>query len=285
MVLELLQCFLHPVGNFDDVSTGCLGDAEGQRLLAVNAVDPVLLRPLIGNLGDVAQPQLVLGIDHGVGDLLDVLKAAHRTHIDLLAALNHPAPGDGEVLGAQAVEHLEHVDPVAVYLALVQLDDHLLTRRSPKLDVADPIDAAQRRLHVGVNELARVGVLGLKGDRAFHDRNVVLIPAPDPQLLDFVGQLGHDSVEPVLHLGKSQLQVGALLELDLDIAAAAVGVGANSLDPADLGDGLFEVMHDLLLHFDRSGVGIVRPSEEAGIVKASGKKGQGDPRVGDVAHH
>ena len=76
----------------------------------------------------------------------------------------------------------------------------------------------------------------------------------------------------------------ALLELDLDIATATVGIGADPLDLADLGDGLFEVMHHLLLYFDRASVGIVGPGEEPGIVEASREKRQRDSRVGDVAH-
>ena len=225
------------------------------------------------------------GINYGVGELFDVLEAAHRTHVDLLATLDHPAPRCGEVLGAQAVERCKDVDPVAAHLIAVQLDDHLFAGCAPKLNVADPIDAAQRRLHIGLNKMARVSVLGFKDDGTIHDGNVVLIPAPHPQLLDLVGQFGHHSVEPVLHLGKGQLQVGALLELDPDIAAAVVGAGADSLDPADLGDGLFEVAHYLLLDFDCSGVGIVGPGEKPGIVEAFGEKRQRDPRVGDVAYH
>ena len=225
------------------------------------------------------------GIDHGVGELCHVLEAAHRTHVDLFATLDHPAPRCGEVLGAQAVERFKDVDPVAAHLVAVQLDDYLFARRAPKLNVADSIDAAQRRLHIGIDKMARIGVLGFKDDGTIHDGNVVLIPAPDPQLLDLVGQFGHHPVEPVLHLGEGQLQVGALLELDPDIAAAVVGAGADSLDPADLGDGLLEVAHYLLLDFDRSSVGIAGPSEEPGIVKAFGKKRQRNPRVGDVAHH
>ena len=225
------------------------------------------------------------GIDHGVGEFCYVLEAAHRTHVDLFATLDHPAPGYGEVLGTQAVERLKDVDLVAAHLVAVQLDDYLFAGRAPKLNVADPIDAAQRRLHIGIDKMARIGVLGLKDDGTIHDRDVVLIPAPHPQLLDFVGQLGHHPVEPVFHFGEGQLQVGALLELDSNIAAATVGARADILDPTDLGDGLFEVTHHFLFDFDRSSVGIAGPGEKSGIVEAFGEKRQRDTRVGDVAHH
>ena len=56
MILQLFQLLLHAGGNLDNIGPRRLGDAEAQGLLAVNAVNPVLLRSLIGNLSDVVQP-------------------------------------------------------------------------------------------------------------------------------------------------------------------------------------------------------------------------------------
>ena len=75
----------------------------------------------------IAQRRAVLGLDHGLADIVDVAEQAQRAHVDLLQArLDETAAGIHVVVG-QLLLHLAEVQTVGDQL--VGIDAHLIFPR------------------------------------------------------------------------------------------------------------------------------------------------------------
>ena len=63
------------------------------------------------------------------------------------------------------------------YLALIQLDQHSLATHCPYLDIAHPVDTAQRQLEVGTDKQARIDGWLCETHIVNDDLNALLAPA------------------------------------------------------------------------------------------------------------
>ena len=101
-ILQLFQDLAHSGGNLCDIAAGSPLDFNPHGVFSVDAIYPIPRRRRQLHGGDIRQLQIEHRVDAQGADFLDAADLTDGTHEDFFAPLAHVAPGQREVLVAQA---------------------------------------------------------------------------------------------------------------------------------------------------------------------------------------
>ena len=140
-------------------------------------------------------------------------------------------------------------DPVPV-----EFDHDVVAVHAKDLDIAHALDALKGRAQDIVGRVVKIAEIAVELGHQEHDGYIVLIPSPDPDLFDIIGQFEHDSVHAVAEIRVGHPQIGIGLEADPGVHHPGVTTGADLLDVVDCADDLLDRPGELFLDVLGSGV-------------------------------
>ena len=233
-----------------------LVDLHGQRLVAVEEVELLLAGEVVVDVRHVpdGQPERV---QWQVPDLVEGVELADAADQELAGALLDVAAGEVDVGGAEGLATWRTSRPWAC-----RRDG----RRStwtwasciPRTSTwATPSSRSSRRWSTSSTKCYRrsrdQGALRWKRSTGMS----VALEAPDEDPPEVGRQEVSDPVDPVPHLDRREVHVGAVLEADADVALARRSPGAEGLDAVDGPQGVLEGPDDAPLDLlrGRGGVG------------------------------
>ena len=280
---DLVHLRLDPVGDLQHVRVGRLVDAERDRLFAVEVVEGGLGRELVGDVGDVAQPQPAVA-DRRFADVLGPLELSDSADDQLARAVGDGAAGDIDVVLGKHRRNVADVHIQRRHPGLVHADPQFPPANAPDIHAGHSLEALEPRLHDVFGKVEEAFPLPGRPQMELENGDVGALEPPDVDALDVVGQQVTDPVHPVAGLHHHEVHVRPLVELHADVAALGPRGGGEDRDPGNGPQALFQWADDETLGLLGRG-GLVVDAHPEAVGAERGQELEGEPSQRDVAEH
>ncbi len=144
-------------------------------------------RLLVGDIGDVAEPQAPL-VDHELTDLVHAAQRAHGSRRVASAVFADATEGDAAIDASQPRDERPHIDPMGLDLVDAEIDEDLARLDAVQGHTRDARNAAQAVQHPALEQLVvRREVHPRRGDAALDHGDVAGVERVDLDVPNLVG--------------------------------------------------------------------------------------------------
>ena len=130
----------------------------------------------------------------------------------------------------------------------VDLDLELSFLQAPDVDLGYSFEPFQASLQHVLHEVVKLVLVPVGAQMKTKDRNIRALEATDLDPSQVVGQQVSDTVDPIPHLDRSQVHVGAVQETDAHASLACRRRRSQPVDPVDRSQNVLERPHDEPFH-------------------------------------
>ena len=232
-----------------------------------------------------------VGVDDHLAKLVDVLDFPRGLHVELPRPGNHFAAGDVRIVGLDRPQHPVQRNVSRGHPGKLQRDVHLLAREGPLVHAFQVLDRLQAIL-----EPVRLFLQLAVGPRLADNRPLVDLHVRGAGLVHRQGgqlrrQLVTNRADLAGHLLVLVVDVDPVVVFDAEHGQPVAGLRADSLEPVQVLEPLFDRLHHQLFHVlgarprvDRHH-GVVGRVEGRILAARHGQEGAGAQRQHTDEHH